>query len=95
MRAVWSESMTLVVWLDAPDQLLLERIRTRNTGHPCERMSDAEGIDWLGRYRTAFDESLAVFQQLHPRDLVRIDTSGMSPDEIATSVLERIGTRGS
>lgn len=95
MREAWSNAMTRVVWLDAPDLLLLERIRERRTGHPCEGMSDAEGIDWLGRYRTAFDEALSVFRQRHPADLVRIDTSSMNPDDIASSVLDWIGTRGS
>ena len=34
-------------------------------------------------------------RQRHPADLVRIDTSSMNPDDIASSVLEWIGTRGS
>ena len=93
VREAWSDTMTLVVWLDAPDPLLLERIRKRNVAHPCKQMSDEEGCDWLGRYRTAFDESLSVFRQRKPGDLVRFDTSSMTADEIATSLIERIGPR--
>ena len=93
VREAWSDTMTLVVWLDAPDPLLLERSRKRNVAHPCKQMSDEEGCDWLGRYRTAFDESLSVFRQRKPGDLVRFDTSSMTADEIATSLIERLGPR--
>jgi RNase adaptor protein for sRNA GlmZ degradation len=94
MRDAWSGTMTLVIWLDAQDSILLARIRNRNRGHPCEALNDDEALAWLGRYRTAFESSLSIIRQLRPTDLVRFDTSSMSPDEIAESLIELIETRG-
>lgn len=92
MREAWSGTMTLVVWLDAPDPVLLARIRERNRGHPCETMNDDEALAWLARYRTAFESALEVFRRLRPDDMVRFDTSSMSPDDIAASLAWRIET---
>jgi hypothetical protein len=56
-------------------------------------MTDDEALAWLGRYRVAFESSLAVFQQRRPADLIRFDTSSMSPDEIAASLIDLIEAR--
>ena len=94
MREAWSAAMTQVVWLDAPDPVLLARIRKRNVGHPCEHMGDDEAFEWLGRYRDSFDESLRVFRDRHPASVLRFDTSGTIPEKTAASVVEWIGARG-
>lgn len=93
MREAWSDAMTLVVWLDAPDEVLLERIRTRDRDHACKQMSDAAARTWLGRYRAGFESALAVLEERRPADVVRYDTSDKSPDEIADSLLELLASR--
>lgn len=92
MRNAWSATMSLVIWLDAPDSMLLERIRSRDRAHPCKEMSDGDASAWLGRYRAGFESSLAVLQLSRPADLVRIDTSRQRPDEIAASLVDLIET---
>jgi shikimate kinase len=93
MRDAWSGAITLVVWLDAPDEVLLERIRTRDREHACKRMSDDEARAWLGRYRDAFDAALEVLEERRPADVIRYDTSARSPGEIADSLLELLESR--
>ena len=93
MRDAWSGAMNLVVWLDAPDEVLLERIRARDRAHACKQMSDDEARAWLGRYRQAFDSALEVLEERRPADVVRYDTSTRNPDEIADSLLELIESR--
>jgi shikimate kinase len=93
MRDAWSGAITLVVWLDAPDEVLLERIRTRDRDHACKQMSDDEARAWLGRYRKAFDSALEVLEERRPADVVRYDTSTRSPGEIADSLLELLESR--
>jgi cytidylate kinase len=94
MRETWSDTMTLVIWLDATDSVLLERIRQRNRGHPCEKMEDDEALAWLGRYRTAFDSSLEIYRRRRPEDLIRFDTSSLSPEELAATLGEFIDAPG-
>ena len=94
MRDSWSETMTLVVWLDASDDVLLERIRSRDRDHACKQMGNDEARAWLGRYRDGFDSALAVLEQRRPADIARFDTSSRTPDEIAESLCELIEERG-
>lgn len=93
MRATWSDRVARVIWLDAPDSVLLERIRRRDRAHVCKAMSDDQARAWLGSYRAGFDAALATLRDRRPTDLVEIDTSTRNPDEIADSLLELIEPR--
>jgi len=54
--ARWAARIDLVLWLDAPDALLIERVRRRGAPHPIQGLSDAEARAFLGRYRRGFEE---------------------------------------
>lgn len=90
MREAWSTAIDLVVWLDADDPVLLERIRDRAREHPARQMGDAEAVAWIRRYRRGFESALAVVARRRPEDLVRIDSTNRSPDAIAEAVVARI-----
>ncbi len=91
MRRVWSTTMTTVVWLDAPDSVLLRRIRDRRNGHPCEAMSDAEAGAWLQRYRLCFESALAVVRRDRPGCECRFDSSTTSPEQMVSALVDRLG----
>lgn len=93
MRAAWSERMTLVVWLDAPNDVLVRRIRTRDRAHACKTMEDDEAAEWLDGYRDAFDSALEVLAGIRRADIVRYDTSALSADAIAASLCELLEAR--
>lgn len=82
----WTATLDLVVSLDAPDSVLLERIRARNTWHVVKNKSDREAIEILRRYRTAFEQTIAESFTARPK-LRRFNTSQQSIDEIADEVL--------
>jgi broad-specificity NMP kinase len=88
MRDSWSEKLTRVIWLDAPDSVLLERIRRRARVHVCKEMSDEQAKAWLGRYRDAFEASLATLREHRPTDVIEFDTSTRNPNEIADALIE-------
>ncbi len=93
MRDAWTGATSLVVRLDAPESLLLERIRRRERKHPCQTMDDATAFEWLGRYRQAIDGAIALLEQLRPEDVLRIDSSRQSPREIAERIAAEIERR--
>jgi len=93
MRAAWSERLTLVVWLDAPNDVLLRRIRSRDRAHACKDMGDDEAAEWLDDYRNAFESALELLTGTRTADVVRYDTSALSADEIAVSLCELLEAR--
>jgi hypothetical protein len=85
--ARWTEELDVVVWLDAPDQVLSERIRGREKQHMVKDGTDREVTEFLGRYRSAYRN---VLDQLHAAGHVRIveiQTNEHTTDRITEVIL--------
>ncbi len=84
----WASVLNLVVWLDAPDTVLVERVRAREIWHTIKDKSDQESNEFLRRYRSLYDEifRLQAAQQTTPRMLC-FDTSQEPLDQVAECIL--------
>jgi hypothetical protein len=51
----WARLLDVIVWLDAPDPILMHRLRVRLQPHPIKELSDDAMIKFLGTYRAAYD----------------------------------------
>ena len=51
----WAQLIDVVVHLDAPDDVLIERIRTRRQPHPVKDLPVEDVARFLGSYRRAYD----------------------------------------
>jgi hypothetical protein len=51
----WARTLDLVVWLDAPDPVLLQRVRARMQAHRLQRLSEHDARRFLASYRSAYD----------------------------------------
>jgi deoxyadenosine/deoxycytidine kinase len=83
----WSARIDVVVWLDAPSSVLLQRIRARDSWHVAKGLDDHEASELLGRYRTACERTIAACSSEHPVRVLRFDTNQHSPAEIQDRVL--------
>lgn len=83
----WTVKLDLVVALDAPDQVLLGRIRARDCWHAVKEAPDHEAYEVLRRYRAAFEQTIAESVTPERVPLLRFDTSMLSTEEIADEVL--------
>lgn len=86
----WAAKLDLLVWLDAPDEILIERIYNRNQFHEIKGKSSEEGYDFLRRYRETAGQiidRLIVTQNLK---VLRYDTSKISSPQIADQVLDML-----
>ncbi|MBA4159099.1 MAG: AAA family ATPase [Gemmatimonadetes bacterium] len=85
----WAEELDGIIWLDASDAVLMQRIRTRAKAHRVKDSSDAAVRAFLDGYRQAYREVLADFRrrgvQLHC-----FDTTHTSQGEIVKHVLHLI-----
>ncbi len=77
-----------VIALDAPDEILVERIRSRPEHHRIKAESHSAAQSFLERYRTAYREIIEKIGA-GPR-LLQVDTSRSSPDEVAAAAREHI-----
>lgn len=88
--AGWRPVLDAVVWLDAPDHVLVERINARAKPHALKGEPATAAIDVLTRARADYEALLARLETDEGGPLVlRFDTSQGSADEVAERVLLR------
>lgn len=85
-----AETLDLVIWLDAPDEVLLDRIYNRSKEHVLKEVSRQDGEQLLTADRNAFAKTVSrLTAQGGPR-YVRFDTSRISLDRIVENTLAMI-----
>lgn len=83
--AQWAAALDLVVVVDAPDALLMERIRTRAKSHDVKESGDVEIQEFLHAFRGAFDRVLGDLPARSPV-VVHVASDRESPARIAQRV---------
>lgn len=86
----WAPLFRLVVWLDAPDAVLLPRIRERAQAHVIKQTVDAEAVALLARYRSSFTTVIQQLQDHAPIPLLTFATHEASVSEIAEAMIAKI-----
>jgi hypothetical protein len=84
----WAKLLTIIVKLDAPSSILLQRIRARKESFEFLKFTDEEAIETLDKINAAQEE---VIQHLLRRNtgsiLLRFNTAGELPETIAKQIL--------
>lgn len=83
----WATTLNLIIWLDAPDEILLERIQTRNKQHLVKEKSNQEAVDFLGRFRTVYKYTIDKLTLSGGSQVVCYDTNQCSMDSIVETLL--------
>ena len=86
----WSALLNGVVWLDAPDELLVERIRTRAKKHRMKHQPDAVIYDFLARYRASYEQIIKELNSRNPLKVIRFRTDDASLDRMAGEIIQFI-----
>jgi len=87
LSACWSQTLSLIVWLDADDADLLERVRAREKAHIVKDASDEETLSFLNRYRAAYERVMADLRV----PVLRFNSSRMTTEQIAEHLLRELG----
>jgi hypothetical protein len=95
MFDTWAPLLDLVVFLDAPDALLRERINTREKWHALKGSDGRSALEVLRTSRQVYERALGELaaRPVAPA-IVRLDTSTRSPDEIANAILAELAEDG-
>lgn len=87
IAALWAAQLDEVIWLDAPDNVLAHRLRTRAKRHVMSNASERSVTAFSLRYRAAFNSTIGTVQR-HGRLAVRdYRTDHHSPSEIAELIM--------
>jgi shikimate kinase len=89
----WAADVDVILWLDAPDPVLIERMRGRPKPHAVKARTDDEIRRFLQRYRECYREVLAEIGAGEDARVIRVDTGHAGPDETTEAVLAALGRR--
>ena len=83
----WTATLAIVIWLDAPNAILLERIRARDHWHTIKDKCEQEAYEYLTHYRTALERILAESVTDRQLTLLRFDTNQETVEQIVEKTL--------
>ena len=86
----WASLIDAVVVLDAPDQLLAQRIRTRPHEHEVKGFPDHEIVRWMARFREALDWVLTGMTRQGGPVVMRLSSEEQSAERIAETLMEEL-----
>ncbi|MFN8454772.1 MAG: hypothetical protein U0401_08910 [Anaerolineae bacterium] len=84
----WTATLDLVIWLDALDAVLLERIRTRDARHTIKEKGEPEAFEFLTHYRTFLAQIIAESVTDRQITLLRFDTNQASTEQMVDKILD-------
>jgi thymidylate kinase len=92
---IWASRLDVVVWLDAPDAVLLGRINSRGKWHALKGHPERAARDVLRRSRHVYDQ---VLERLGANGagpmILRYDTSRRPAVEIVDEITRSVGSGG-
>ncbi len=84
----WAVSLDTIVWLDASDEILLERIRFRPKEHIVKDVPRSVALEFLSRFREVYERIIYMLASRSENlRILRFDTSQQQPDEIISQLL--------
>ncbi len=89
----WASTVDIVIWLDAPDSILEQRINARNQRHAVKGKTEAEVLQFLARYRMSYEQVLSKLMTDGGPALFRFDTSQATIEQVVDEILLAIASR--
>jgi energy-coupling factor transporter ATP-binding protein EcfA2 len=87
----WADTLQMVVWLDAAEDVLLDRIRNRRQEHVVKTQPATVVYEFLNRYRTEYELILSVFSNKKAGlKIFRFDTGRQQLEDIVNQILPEI-----
>lgn len=83
-------TLDLVIWLDAPDEVLLGRIQTREKPHRIKDKSGPVAVDFLAQYRAAYKRVLDKMAAEGGTRVLYYDTHQWSLEQIVDDSLKTL-----
>lgn len=86
----WAGKVNTIIWLDASDEVLANRIRARSKTHRMKEKTDREIYQFLARYRNSYEEVIRELSARHNLRVIRFSTDRESLEQVADEVLARM-----
>jgi adenylate kinase family enzyme len=83
----WGYALDMVVWIDASDEDLVKRVRSREIWHGNKQRSDLMAFEFLAHWRSSLEYALFSVAVGGRQNVVRFDSAEESLDGILNKIL--------
>jgi len=83
----WTATIDIIIWLNAPNAILLERIRARDQRHTIKEKCVREAHEFLTHYRTFLEQTISESVTDRRITLLNFDTNQESVEHIVDKIL--------
>jgi thymidylate kinase len=86
----WSSALDVIIWLDAPDELCLQRVLAREEWHHAKHM---EANEVLGRFRglrKSYEQIISRMVSRHPKRVFCFRTDQISTKEMVDRIFSEV-----
>jgi shikimate kinase len=86
----WAATLQLVIWLDAPDAVLFQRVNSRTELHRVKGQPEQDAYQYFGRYRTSYQQVIERMKAIQGPRLLCVNTHQTPVDRIVDRVLDAL-----
>jgi thymidylate kinase len=86
MRQKWLSAIDIVVWLDAPTEMLMDRVKKRSEWHESKLLSRVEIIRTFDLYREGYTKLIDQISSRRKNHILKIKTDQTPSDEVFRQV---------
>jgi deoxyadenosine/deoxycytidine kinase len=80
--------LDIIIWLDAPESILAERIKNRDCNHRIKEKPEQAIFDFLERYRRSYKYVISRLTANGGPKVFNIDTDKESPDRVVNKIFD-------
>ncbi len=88
--AQWACVLDVVIWLNAPDEILIERIQTRNKEHKLQDSSSQAACSFLAKYRCSLSSVISKLSAKNRLRILNFDTHCQSFKNLTSEVFDEM-----
>jgi deoxyadenosine/deoxycytidine kinase len=88
----WACVLDVVIWLNAPDETLIERIQTRNKEHKLQNSSSQAAWSFLAKYRSSLASVISKLSAHNKLRILNFDTHCQSFTNLKSEVFDELST---
>jgi hypothetical protein len=83
----WAALLDVIIWLEAPDRVLLERVHARDDWHEAKEQPRHEALETFACYHTCYERMVSAMTADGGPRVLHFRTDQLSADHIVESVL--------
>jgi deoxyadenosine/deoxycytidine kinase len=90
----WSSALDVIIWLEAPEDLCLQRVLTRDEWHEIKYVSNNSALEELKCYRECYERIIPEMASRHSIKVFHFHTDQISTEQMVDQIFSEVDLWG-